>query len=160
MTMRIAITLLAGLLLVGCSVFQSVKNAVVPPGKALKWDTVTFNMPPAINMNFPLAVDIVTIYEPALVDKILGMKAADWFAAKDSLLKTYPNALHSRSWELAPGESKTVPGKPFCEKQVFAVIGFADYFAQGEHRVRLDELEGRIRLEFEANDFSAGAQQK
>lgn len=160
MTLRTVLTLLVGLLLAGCSFLQSAKNAVIPPGKALNWDTVTFNMQPAINMNFPLAVDIVTIYEPALVDKVLGMKAADWFATKDSLLKTYPKALQSRSWELAPGESKTVSGKPFREKHVFAAVGFADYFAQGDHRIRLDELKGSIRLEFEANDFSAGPQPK
>ena len=160
MTLRTASTLFVGLLLAGCSFFQSAKNAVIPPGKALNWETVTFAMQPAVNMNFPLAIDIVTIYEPALVDKVLGMKASDWFATKDSLLKTYPKALQSRSWELAPGESKIVDGKPFREKHVFAAVSFADYFAQGDHRIRLDELEGSIRLEFEANDFNASAQPK
>lgn len=159
MTLRARLMLLVlCLLLGGCgteSLLQGAKDFVMPPGRILEWDSVVFNMPPAVNRNFPVAVDIVSIHDPALVEKILGMKAADWFAVRDSLLKTYPTGLQSKSWELAPGDSKRIAGDLFRERRVFAVVAFADYFALGEHRVRLDELRGVVTLEFDSTDFSA-----
>lgn len=151
------LALMMPLLLVGCgtdSMLQGAKDFVLPPGRILDWDSVVFVMPPAVNRNFPVAVDIVSVHDQALVEKMLTMKAADWFAARDGLLKTYPG-LQSQSWELAPGDSKRISAERFRERRIFAVLAFADYFAAGEHRVRLDELRGVITLEFDSSDFSA-----
>lgn len=152
------LALMMPLLLVGCgttSLLQEAKDFVLPAGRILDWDSVVFVMPPAVNRNFPVAVDIVSVHDQALVEKMLTMKAADWFAARDGLLKTYPTGLHSQSWELAPGDSKRIAAERFRERRIFAVLAFADYFAAGEHRVRLDELRGVITLEFDSSDFSA-----
>ena len=70
-------------------------------------------------------------------------------------INTFPKEISVKSWELAPGDLLQVPSSFFGEERIFAVVAFADYFSDGEHRVRIDQLRGGVILEFGIEDFSA-----
>ena len=102
-----------------------------------------------------LAVDIVLIFNEGLVTKVSELTSSDWFKSKNYILKTFPQDLAVKSWELAPGDSLQIPSSFFGTERVFSVMAFADYFSDGEHRVRIDQLRGGVILEFGIEDFSA-----
>ena len=151
------LALIAAQLLGACSSMQSL---IFPPGVKLSWDQVALHIDPAANRDFPVAVDIVLVMDESLARKVSGLKASEWFAARDGLRKLHPGELEIESAELAPGEMLTLPGKRFDGKRVFAAFAFADYFSNGEHRARLDSFKGKIILEFGATDFSVSASEK
>ncbi len=138
-------------------VYDSAKDFVLPSGEKLRWDKVSLGVGERANKNFPIAVDIAMIFEEGLVAKIEKMTAGDWFKSKKYILNTFPTGLAIKSWELAPGDSLQVPSNFFGEERIFGVIAFADYFTDGDHRARIDKLEGIILLEFDEESFSAYA---
>jgi type VI secretion system protein len=148
------------LLALGASACSTIKDAINPPGIKLDWDSVSLYIDPAANRNFPVAVDVVLVFEEDLAKKIATLKAGEWFAARSNLQKANPGEIEFVSVELAPGETLSLPGKRFSGKRVFVALAFADYFSAGEHKVRLDSLKGRLSLEFGATDFSALASEK
>ena len=149
-------------LIIACSVidipikaYDVAKEFVLPSGEKLKWEQVTIGIGRDANKNSPIAVDIVLIFNEDLVKKVSELTSADWFKSKNYVLKTYPQDLTVNSWELAPGDSLQIPSSFFGKERVFSVIAFADYFSEGEHRVRIDHLKGGVILEFNVDDFSA-----
>ena len=135
--------------------YDTAKELVFPSGEKLRWDQVSMGVGEQANKNFPVAVDIVLIFEEELVPRVSKLTANDWFKSKNYVLKTFPLDLAVNSWELAPGDSLQIPSSFFGKERVFAVMAFADYFSDGEHRVRIDHLKGGVILEFGVDDFSA-----
>ncbi len=135
--------------------YDVAKEFVFPAGEKLRWEKVTIGVGEQANKNFPVAVDIVLIFNEKLVTRLSKLTANDWFKSKNYIVKTFPLDLAVKSWELAPGDSLQIPPSFFGKERVFAVIAFADYFSDGEHRVRIDHLKGGVILEFGIDDFSA-----
>lgn len=154
---RLVAALLLIALLPGCS---TMNNYLFPPGVKLDWDALSLYVDPEANRDFPLAVDVVLVSDEALAKRVSAMKAADWFAARDGLRKMNRDTLQVESAELAPGAMLSLPGKRFAGRRVFAALVFADYFSSGEHSARLDNLQGKIAIEFGATDFSVHAAEK
>lgn len=156
---RIALPwLLAGaLLLAGCT---TVKGYLFPPGVKLDWDSLSLYVDPAANRDFPLAVDLVFVADAALAKRVAAMKAAEWFGARDALRSANREALQVVSLELAPGDSLMLPEKRLPDERLFAALVFADYFAPGEHSARLEQLTGKIAIEFGATELSVHATEK
>ena len=140
------------LMLTGCS---TVKDYVMPSGVKLDWESVTLSVAAGANRDYPLAIDVVLVNDEALEKRLLAMSARDWFSARNSLRKTYPDVLSVDSLELAPGESLTLPGKRWSGRRVAAALVFADYLVAGPHLARIDSLRGRVQLAFGANEFTA-----
>ena len=135
--------------------YDVAKEFVFPSGEKLRWEQVTMGVGREANKNSPIAVDIVLIFNEGLVTKVSELTSSDWFKSKNYILKTFPQDLAVKSWELAPGDSLQIPSSFFGTERVFSVMAFADYFSDGEHRVRIDHLRGGVILEFDINDFSA-----
>ena len=136
-------------------VYDKASEIVFPSGEKLKWEKVSIGVGPKANKNFPVAVDIVMIFEEDLVGRISELSANDWFKSKKSVTNTFPIEIELKSWELAPGDTLQIPSSFFGERRVFAVLAFADYFSEGEHRIRIDHLQGGVVLEFGVDGFSA-----
>lgn len=151
---------LLSLLLISAAGCSAMKNWVMPQGVKLDWDVVSMQVIDGANRDFPLAIDVVMVSDDALAQRLSSMSARDWFAARDSLRKAYPDTLEFDSLELAPGESITQPGKRWSGRRVSAALLFADYFADGPHLARLESLKGRLYIEFGATDFSVSATEK
>ena len=97
------------------------------------------------NLNSPVAVDLVLVFDKRLVEELLAMPAETWFARRfqferDSVGK---RRLEFQSWEWTPGQ--TMETEVRYSRKGWAAILYARYLAPGEHRARIDPLK-RFRL--------------
>ncbi len=92
------------------------------------------------NQNQSVAFDLVIIYEPELVEKLLEMSARQWFSEREQLKRDHPSEFFTWEWEIAPGQ--VIPLFPLRgTKGAQALLVFANYASEGVHRARLDPFE-------------------
>lgn len=92
------------------------------------------------NDNAPVAVDMVAISDVALLPQIQSLSAEQWFNAKAQLQRDAPNALHIWSLELVPGAHFVTEDNPLKGTPADAVLLFARYRSDGDHRLRLEQV--------------------
>lgn len=118
----------------GCSSL----NLFGPPGTAyLDWKGLLVTAESNANQNSPVALDIVFVADPAMLEKLSALPASRWFAVRQDYLKTYPTTLSAYSLELVPGQTRLLSAKELGSPRVAGVLLFADYGTPGEHRMRL-----------------------
>jgi type VI secretion system protein len=101
------------------------------------------------NNEYPLAMDVVYVYDDELLAKVLAMTAREWFDQRQTLMNTVDEGtLDTWSWEWTPGHDTTV-AIPLSGSVVGAVV-FVNYFSVGQHRARIDPArDARIDLGFD-----------
>lgn len=126
----IRIILLAILTLMnnGCSLWHS----------SVDIHSVVIDVAPDANDNAPVAVDIVAIADAALIPPIQSLSAEQWFTAKKQIVRDAPEALHIWSLELVPGSHFVADNNPLKGQPAEAILLFARYRSEGDHRLRLD----------------------
>jgi type VI secretion system protein len=107
---------------------------------SLKTRTLSIRADSMANSDTPVRVDLVVIYDKALVAQAAELTARQWFTRKSQIARDHPHGFRSASWELVPGQRVPVHRFPFRRKGVRAAFVFADYLAPGDHRVRIDPL--------------------
>jgi len=107
---------------------------------SLKTRTVSIRADSLANSDTPIPVDLVVIYDKALVAQAAELTARQWFTRKSQIARDHPRGFRSVSWELVPGQRVPVHRFPFKRKGVRAAFVYADYLAPGDHRVRIDPL--------------------
>lgn len=124
--------------LAGCALWSG--------GPSVQIDRVALTAEPAVNNDSPVAVDLVILYDTALLPQVGTLPARDWFARREQFMRDFPLDLQVVSWEIVPGQS--LPAQPVGRRgNARAGFIFADYFAPGDHRLRLAEQSAiRIRL--------------
>lgn len=121
----------------GCS-STGLMNFFGPSGTAyLNWKGLLVSADTDANQNSPVALDIVFVADPAMLEKLSTLPASRWFAQRQDYVKTYPTAISVYSLELVPGQSRLLPAKELGSPRVAGVLLFADYGTAGEHRLRL-----------------------
>ncbi|AGR58614.1 TPA: T6SS protein Cts2N [Salmonella bongori] len=121
----------------GCSLWQN----------RVGLDSVVIDTAPLANDNAPIAVDIVAIADASLVPVIQTLSASQWFNAKSQYLHDYPNGLHIWSLELVPDSHFVADENPLKGAQAQTLLLFARYRSEGEHRLRLDNMDSlHLRL--------------
>lgn len=162
--LRAAAVAALGGVLAGCGTVSKVTGAVGAVmdlvglgGTRLAWKEVTLAAAEGANQNSAVAVDIVLALRPEAVERIVGLPAAKWFQTRAELARTFPGQYIVHSWEVAPGQLLRVPGERFGSPSVVGVFVFADYLAPGEHRMKVQQLEGGIMLELGARGFTVTA---
>jgi type VI secretion system protein len=148
----------------GCAMVGGVARVVAsstanlfsgPPGPSiLDWSSITMVASADVNQNSPLALDLVFVRDPAALEKLLTMPAAKWFASKDELMKTYPNALTIKSWELVPQQVVQLSEEALGSPRVAGMVLFADYFTPGDHRAQLPLGKVAFLVDLNARSFS------
>lgn len=79
------------------------KEQVEKPAKLLKVKTISLNMLPGTNENWPVAVELVRVRDMALVDTLLRISTEEWFGEMgESFRQAHPEALYD-AWEVVPG---------------------------------------------------------
>jgi type VI secretion system protein len=101
--------------------------------------TVTVEVAPDGNRRSAVAVDVVAAAEPALADRLAGLDAAQYFAARPQLIRDNPATLQVSGWEVAPGQF-VGPEPVRFECGPAGLFVFASLRAPGAHRVRLESL--------------------
>lgn len=144
----LALLCLAGLSgLAGCSM-------LFPSGDKVKWDQLTLAAGEEANNDSPIAVDVVFVTDKTLLARIAELPASKWFAVRDDLTGTFPDAIRYQSWELVPGQRVVVPGDKLRGPRVAGVFVFADYPGPGAHRMRIERFDGRLVVQLGDNAFS------
>lgn len=119
---------------------------------AVRLDSVNIALDQDANLKSATAVDVVVIYKKSLLDAMMGMQAADYFASTDQIKRDYPEMVDIWHWELTPGQVvKNYPIKQRSDDPV-GVFVFADYLTPGNHRVRLGSSDV-VHIRLKATDF-------
>ncbi len=106
----------------------------------------------AANENSPVACDLLILYKDKLLEDVLEKTAREWFSGgREQFLRDQPQGYDIHSWEWVPGHRETLlvslgPGASDG-------IVFADYFSDGQHRMRIDPRRP-IRLVLAKDAFS------
>jgi len=104
----------------------------------VKVDSLNIQVAAQANLDTPIAVDAVLVRNPQLLDTLLGLPSAKWFAEREQLRRDHPKDLSVVSYELVPGQQISDPAFAFDGQRAAGVLVFADYQTAGAHRVRLD----------------------
>ncbi|CAO3403147.1 hypothetical protein [Azospirillum palustre] len=104
--------------------------------KPAAWlNTVSFTVAPAANDSTPVAIDVVSIRDKALVDQLTTLTAADWFAKREQYRRDHPSTLDIASWELVPGQK--LDAQLLSDREAaWAILVYANYATPGPHRLR------------------------
>lgn len=114
--------------------------------------TVSLSLDNDANLKSATAVDVVLVYKKPLLDALLSMQSADYFASTDQIKRDYPEMVDIWHWELTPGQ--TVQDYPITHRWDDAVGAFifADYLTPGNHRVRVGSSDS-VHIRLKATDF-------
>lgn len=109
----------------------------------VKTQLIVFAIDAQANLNHPIAVDLVLIYDEQLLAEIIKLSAHDWFTKRVQLKRDYPISLATWEWEFVPDQpSQSVLSfkMPPERKEAKAAIFFANYITPGIHRIRIDSM--------------------
>lgn len=141
-----------------CGALTKVGDFFATKGSRLDWKGVTVVASEGANLNTPVALDVVLLRDDATLGMVSALSAAKWFASRGDLAKTFPEGLSYQSLEIAPSQTLKLPASAFGASRLVGVILFADYLTTGEHRVRVDQMQGDILVQLGARSFSVSAQ--
>ncbi|MDO9360749.1 MAG: hypothetical protein Q7T70_17385 [Polaromonas sp.] len=127
-------------------------------GNRLDWKGMTVIAADGANLNTPVALDVVMLRDDATLGMVSALSASKWFSSRVDLSKTFPEGLSYQSMEIVPGQTLKLPASTFGASRLVGVILFADYLTPGEHRVRVDQMQGDILVQLGARSFSVSAQ--
>lgn len=129
-----------------CSLFKDC------PTPTIYLQEVNFSLDSDANKRSATAIDLLIVYDPALLEVLLRMDAKDYYLATKQLKQDYPTLADILHWELTPGQ--TVKNYPITLRSAApqGVVMFADYYAPGPHRVRVGSSKV-IHVQFRENDF-------
>jgi type VI secretion system protein len=149
--------------LVACGVLDYVMpkglmEFVSPKGNKLSWDGVTIMAASDANLNSPVALDIVMLKDDASLGMMSTLPAVKWFATRGEMEKTYPQSVNYKSFEVAPGQTLRIAASDLGSGRVSGVMMYADYLTPGEHRIRVDQLQGAVLVQLGTRDFTVTAQ--
>lgn len=105
------------------------------------------------NRNHPVAVDLVVVHSPELLERLLGMSARDWFAQRDQIQRDFlpGEDLDVWSWEWVPGQQVPEQEIPLSAGAEGGLV-FADYRTPGAHRARFNPFSD-VSIHFTETDF-------
>jgi type VI secretion system protein len=138
-----------------CSACQSSGGAVTSGLDSLVAEHLSVEVRATNDMNQgnPVAVDLVVVYDEALLQKLLGLSAKDWFAQREQFKQDFPDLVDIRAWEWVPGQRVPMQRVPLWARRSKGGILFANYSLPGTHRARVD-LRKPVRLTLDETTFS------
>lgn len=138
---------LAALVLAGCSILP-------PPARFFGGEMLlSVEIDTGLNGDAPVAVETLIVYDPAVVDQLTALTAAQWFARREQFLRDQKKgALDNWLWEWVPGQQVRDQQLDFGVGARAALV-FAGYLTPGDHRQRV-EPHGEYRLFLGASDFT------
>jgi type VI secretion system protein len=106
------------------------------------------------NQNSPIAVDLVVVYNEKLMEQLMGMTAAQWFAQRSQIRRDYLDGagFDSWGWEWVPGQKVPVQRLPLKPAAIGGVI-YAKYITPGAHRNRINPFDD-VTILLREEDFA------
>ncbi len=124
-----------------------------PHARPAPWKNVTVSASADANQNSPVALDLVFVRDPALLETLLAMPAAKWFATRDDTRRAFPDALGVVSLEVVPGQTLQLTDPAQIHQSALGILAYAAYAAPGEHRERLQPATERYLLQLGPKGF-------
>jgi len=106
----------------------------------VKIQRLAFEVDKKANLDHPIAMDLLIIYDDELLKQVVTLSAQEWFAKRSQFKRDYPATLSTWEWEVVPGQTLPFFQLPANSEQAKGVILFAHYKTAGTHRLRLDPL--------------------
>jgi type VI secretion system protein len=103
--------------------------------------TLRARIAPMANMNNPVPVEYVLVYDDMLLETLAKTTAKDWFTNRDQFKQDFPEGFDSWYWEWVPGQAVEEQKLPLRPKASAALV-FANYVLPGDNRARLDPYKG------------------
>jgi type VI secretion system protein len=128
-----------------------------PKGNKLSWDSVTIQAGNDANLNSPVAVDVVMFKDDASLTMASTLPATKWFATRGEMEKTFPQAISYKSFEVTPGQTLRISAADLGQARVAGAMMYADYLTPGDHRIRVDQLQGALLVQLGAKEFTVTA---
>ncbi len=161
---RRVLVLAAPLALVGCSAVSKLTDSIVSVGASLigqdkphpkptLWKSVTVVASSDANQDSPVAVDLVFVRDPALLEVLNATPAAKWFATRTDLQRAFPEGVSVVSLEVVPGQTLRLPHAAHIHQLALAVLAYAGYPPPGDHRLRLQPTPGNFLLQLGPKGF-------
>ncbi|HEX8272503.1 MAG TPA: hypothetical protein VF615_07595 [Longimicrobiaceae bacterium] len=119
----------------------------------MKTGSMAVYVAPEANNTSPVPVELVVAYDDELVKVLAGMTARDWFRQRAQLRQDNPRGMRTLAWEFVPGQSVPLQPLRVPRKKAKGAFVFADFYAPGDHRVRVDPFK-RILLTLREDGFS------
>ncbi len=161
---RRALLVAASLGLAGCSAVGKLTESVMSMGASLVgrdkphpkpplWSSVTVVATSDANQDSPVAVDLVFVRDPALLEMLNATPAAKWFATRIDLQRAFPEGVGIVSLEVVPGQTLRLTDHARIHQLALAVLAFASYPPPGDHRLRLQPAPGPYFVQLGAKGF-------
>lgn len=118
---------------------------------------LTITSAPDSNAGRPIAIDLVYVTDKKIVPAIEGLKARNYFATREQLLRDFPRGLARRGWELQAGQQVVFEpvSSPCNLAGTFLFVDMGGSPPQ-DNRVRLGKVKAGV-LTIGANDFDWAA---
>ena len=116
-------------------------------------ETVYVEVNPRANLDTAVAMDLIIVYDEALVDSLFKMSALSYFEQKKQIIRDSPGQMDIWSWEVVPGQEVTPMSINMSQSTSYGAVVFANYLTPGDHRVRIG-TEWTVKIVLGAKDFS------
>lgn len=136
--------------LTGCGMLSGFFGKGTPFGGRQE---ISFRITENLNGNYPVAVELIVLYDKALDGELTALTAPQWFAKRRQILRDFSRQqLETFRWEWTPGQAPPTQRFRF-RPGARALLLFASYASPGEHRVRLEIPKAPLWVCLEASDF-------
>lgn len=107
---------------------------------------------PTVNKGYPVAVDVIFVYDEAAWDALPKLRASEWFAARADMKLLYGKQLDVLSWELVPGQRVQKVELPERLRAALGTLIFADYTSPGAYKAVIQKR-SRVHVYLDVQGF-------
>lgn len=119
----------------------------------IKTQTLDLEVAANANADSALAVDLVLVYDTALIAFFSELTAANWFKSRDQLTLANPTGIGVQSFEVIPGQKGPRYKVAGRGSDALGAFVFAGYGTPGPHRARIDGMPA-VLLRLGEKDFA------
>ena len=141
--------MLAILLFIGTALLAGCSGSSVP---TIQTQTIDLQVGAGANEDNAIAVDLVLVFDIALVPQVEGIDAATWFRTKDQIQLANPTGFEVQSYEVIPSQPGLTIQVGSTGSNAVGAFLFASYITPGPHRTRIDTMP-QVLVRLGAMDF-------
>lgn len=138
--------------LTGCGIYGGAKGALTQMLGTPPLTAISLHATPTVNKGYPIAVDVVFVYDKLAWDALTKLRAGEWFVARTDMKLLYAKQLDVLSWELVPGQRVQRVPLPERLRAALGTVIFADYTGTGAYRAVLQNR-SRVQVYLDAQGF-------
>ena len=129
-----ALAIAIGTVSAGCGVGKVVTKTKQSFGGDLHVEVVVH---PKLNLDSPVAVELVLFQDKKLLPEVEDLDAQDWFRFREQFFRDHKKGVMSYLWEWVPGQQvEPIVAKIKSGTKVGFI--FANYISPGSHREQVD----------------------